>query len=109
MVQGALQPNIFFIFLRFGASPTCISLAALCSLIFSHISWRNPVLCFERIACCNLIHSGVGQSKLYDNAVSGDSRTASLSGGRNSSFQGGVWSLDIFLSGKRNSIKILMR
>jgi len=45
---------------------------------------------FERIACCNPIPSGVGQGKLYDNAVSGDSRTASLRGGRNSSFHGGV-------------------
>jgi hypothetical protein len=44
----------------------------------------------ERIACRNLIPSGVAQGKLYDNAVSGDSRTASLSGGRISSFQGGV-------------------
>jgi len=33
--------------------------------------------------------SGVGQSKLYDNAESGVSRTASLSGGRISSFLGG--------------------
>jgi len=32
----------------------------------------------------------VGQGKLYDNAVSGDSRTASLSGGRIFSFQGEV-------------------
>jgi len=30
---------------------------------------------------------GVGQGKLYDNAVSGDSRTASLSGGRTSPFK----------------------
>jgi len=35
----------------------------------------------------------VGQGKLYDNAVSGDSRTASWSGGRISSFQEGVLQL----------------
>ena len=45
---------------------------------------------FERIACRNPIPSGVGQSKLYDNAISGDSCTASSSGGRISSFQGGA-------------------
>jgi len=44
----------------------------------------------ERIACRNPTTLGVVQGKLYDNAVSGDSRTASLSGGRISSFQGGV-------------------
>ena len=45
---------------------------------------------FERSACRNPIPSGVGQGKLYDNAVSGDSCTASSSGGRISSIQQGV-------------------
>jgi len=49
---------------------------------------KNLVL--ERIACRNPTSSGVGQGKLYDNAVSGDRRTASSGGGRISFFQGGV-------------------
>ncbi|MBF8263799.1 MAG: hypothetical protein HW387_1464 [Parachlamydiales bacterium] len=44
----------------------------------------------ERTACRNPTPSGVGLGKLFDGAVSGDSRTASLSGERISSFQGGV-------------------
>ncbi|MBF8263288.1 MAG: putative rRNA maturation factor [Parachlamydiales bacterium] len=49
-----------------------------------------PKPIFERTACRNPTPSGVGLGKLFDGAVSGDSRTASLSGERISSFQGGV-------------------
>ncbi len=54
------------------------------------ILYLSPEKPIERIACRNPTPEGVGQGKLYDNAVSGDSRTASKSCGRTSSFQGGV-------------------
>ena len=44
----------------------------------------------ERTACRNPTPSGVGLGKLFDGAVSGDSRTASKSYERISSSQGGV-------------------
>jgi DNA polymerase III subunit gamma/tau len=52
----------------------------------------------ERIACRNPTPEGVGLGKLYDNAVSDDSCTASLGGGRNSSLEGGVLQAGQFIA-----------